>query len=100
MSSGGIKHDQNKPMIALLEPQYILGTAQVMTFGATKYGRENWKQDMPDAIFRLYSAAMRHLLAFQSGETIDPESGMSHLYHASANLMMLDHYMRLSEDGK
>jgi len=91
-----IKHDSEKPMISLIESQYIIGTAQVMTFGAKKYGRDNWKQGLE--MDRIYSAAMRHLLAFHGGEYIDPESGLSHLYHASAGLMMLDHYMRLGRE--
>jgi hypothetical protein len=89
----GIKHDSDKPMVHLLEPEFLLGMASIMTFGAKKYGENNWKQGIE--MTRLYSAAMRHLLAFHSGQEFDPESGQSHLYHASCNLMMLDHYMRL-----
>ncbi len=88
-----VKFDGKKPMVALVEPQYILGTAQVMTFGMSKYGKDNWKQNMDDAVLRLYSAAMRHMLQFREGEVIDPESGLSHLYHASCNLMMLNWYI-------
>jgi hypothetical protein len=32
---------------------------------------------------------MRHLVAYQSGEEIDPESGKSHLAHAQCCLIFL-----------
>jgi hypothetical protein len=32
---------------------------------------------------------MRHLLKFMGGEELDSESKMSHLIHATANLMIL-----------
>lgn len=97
-NTGAIKYDQDKPRIDLVEAEYILGTAAVMTMGAAKYGAHNWKQNLE--IERIYSAAMRHLLAFWKGEVIDPESGLSHLYHASANLMFLDHYIRMQQESK
>jgi hypothetical protein len=31
-----------------------------------------------------YDAALRHLMAWFDGETIDPESGLSHLAHVMA----------------
>ena len=37
----------------------------------------------------LYDATMRHLLAWMSGEDLDPESGLNHLFHAGASLNML-----------
>ncbi len=35
---------------------------------------------------------MRHLIAWISGESYDKESGINHLAHAAANLMMLLEY--------
>lgn len=87
-----LKFDDDKPMVALVEPQYILGTAAVMSHGARKYGKSNWKNNLE--MDRIYSAAMRHLLAFHDGQLNDPETGLSHLYHCSANLMFLDFYIR------
>lgn len=90
-----IKYDQDKPKVHLLEPTFLLGLAEVMTYGAIKYGEDNWKGGLD--VTRMYSAAMRHLLAYRSGEQLD-ESGYSHVLHAAANLMML-HYYSVGEVG-
>ena len=85
------KFDSEKPAVDLVCPAYILGTADVLTFGAHKYGRKNYLEGKgdPEYVARLYSAIQRHLLAFQMGELLDDESGKPHLFHASAGLAML-----------
>lgn len=88
------KDDGGKPMVSLVEPEYILGTAKILTFGATKYGKGNWKTATADDIERYRDALLRHLLAYLGGERIDPESGQSHLYHISCNVMFLDYFDR------
>lgn len=82
------KDDSGKILAAALEPKFLLGTANVLTFGARKYGRNNWKK-VEDRI-RYEDALLRHTYAYLSGEKIDVESGLSHLYHMSCNLMFLD----------
>lgn len=37
------KYDEGKIMPSLIEPAYIKGTAKILTFGASKYGKDNWK---------------------------------------------------------
>lgn len=88
----GLKLDHDKPRMELLEPEYLRGTADVLTYGAQKYAAENWRAGI-DAT-RLYGALQRHLNAFWSGEDVDPESGLPHLYHASCELMFLDWTVR------
>ena len=39
-----IKHDSNKIRVGLLEPAFVLGVAEVATFGANKYTKDNWKK--------------------------------------------------------
>ena len=90
---GGVKHDSGKPPITLLDRDFIEGTAQVMRFGAEKYGRHNWCGGMEHT--RLADAAMRHIIAWASGEDLDPESGLPHIDHASASLNMLRGNLRL-----
>lgn len=83
----GKKYDQEKPMVALVDPNWILEVAKVLTFGAQKYDEENWREGFKYK--RLLSALQRHILAFSSGEDLDPETGLSHLSHASCCLMFL-----------
>ena len=67
------------------------GCVEVLTFGAEKYARENWKK-VPDGKNRYFAALMRHLTAWQNGEKVDPESGKSHLDHAMCNLYFLKNF--------
>lgn len=93
----GLKYDDGKPMMHLLEPKWIVGTAEVLTMGAKKYAPNNWKRvnrkKYEDAIFR-------HLMAYLSGEKNDIESGKSHLYHINCCSMFLDYFDRKIQDSK
>lgn len=77
-----------KPSPAFIPPVAILEEAVVMALGASKYGPFNWNEFPVDAS-TYYSAAMRHLMSWFTGENIDPESGASHLAHARACLAIL-----------
>jgi hypothetical protein len=83
----GTKYDQDKPMMSLVRPEFTEGVAKVLTFGAQKYAPWNWAEGIEYS--RLLSAMDRHMNAFKKGENLDPETGLSHLYHASCCLMFL-----------
>ena len=87
--NGFIKHDKGKPMISLVEPSFIEGLAEVMTQGASKYGRDNWQECKEP--HRYLDALLRHTLKYWDGEKVDTESGKSHLYHIAFNAMALDY---------
>jgi len=91
------KHDNGKPMVSLVETEFILGVAQVLTFGAKKYDIDNWKNMEEKDLRRIKDSALRHTLAYTSGELLDPETGLSHAYHASCNLMFLDYFDKLKK---
>lgn len=50
-------------------------------------GTNNWRLGINNS--RLVASLLRHLSAYQRGENIDPESGLSHLDHIGANWMFL-----------
>lgn len=83
----GLKFDQDKPRMDLLDPSFTIGVAKVLTFGANKYEANNWRKGIQFS--RLISAIHRHLAAIQQGEFIDPESGEPHVYHIGCNIMFL-----------
>ena len=87
----GRKDDQEKNRLDLVQPEFIEGVGEVLTFGAAKYEPDSW-QKVEDAENRYYAAAMRHLMAYRKGEAVDEESGLSHLKHAATNLMFLLHF--------
>lgn len=86
-----MKFDGGKPRMALLTsgmPQGLLEIGKVLTFGAEKYAADSWKT-VANGEERYASALVRHLLAFQSGEKVDPETGLSHLAHLACNALFL-----------
>jgi hypothetical protein len=82
----GIKYDSEKPDYSLLPPLVLDEVVKVLTYGASKYSRENWRQ-LDDGKNRYFSAAQRHLWALRRGETHDEESGLSHAAHAICCMM-------------
>jgi hypothetical protein len=83
----GVKYDESKPPIALVDAEYIEGLAEVLGFGAKKYDADNWRKGI--SYRRLISAAYRHLGAINKGEDIDEESGFPHVYHLACCTMFL-----------
>ncbi|QMV32367.1 hypothetical protein T2_00050 [Ralstonia phage Elie] len=83
----GVKHDNNKPPLSLVDRHAIEEIGRVLAFGAQKYAAHNWRQGI--AYSRLLDAALRHLYAFADGEDNDPESGLSHIAHAGCCVVFL-----------
>lgn len=82
----GMKFDQGKPRVDLIDSRFLLELGEVLGFGAEKYGENNWQAIEPK---RYRAAALRHMYQYCSGEKVDKESGKSHLIHAACNLMFL-----------
>ena len=87
MSNNGIKYDEDKPPMALLSTVFLEEVSKVLAFGANKYAVHNWRKGIEYS--RLISAAMRHITAFNNGQDLDTETGLSHIAHASCCLMFL-----------
>lgn len=85
--AGGLKYDNGKPPMSLVDRHAIEEIAKVLAFGAQKYEAHNWRKGI--AYSRLLDAAMRHLFAFADGEDMDPESGLSHVAHAGCCIVFL-----------
>lgn len=83
----GIKYDQDKPRMDLLDSDALVGLAKVLTFGATKYAAHNWRNGINDS--RLVAALLRHISAINKGELVDPESGLPHIDHVGCCWMFL-----------
>lgn len=81
--SAGRKDDAGKVDYDLVPPTTLEALARAMAVGADKYGRRNYLE-VPEWSRRYYSALLRHLEAWRRGETLDVESGLSHLDHVLA----------------
>jgi len=95
--SGFVKNDGDKPMFDLIPPEVELEVAKAFTHGAKKYSANNYRKGTRWG--RYIAATRRHLNAWQLGEDLDPDSGLSHLAHALASLMML-RTLQLSKAGE
>lgn len=89
----GKKYDSGKADLSLIPLSAQIEEARGFMLGAEKYGRDNYKAGMES--HRLVAAALRHILAWEQGEDLDPESGASHLGHARCCLAMLLETSRL-----
>ena len=83
----GRKDDAGKTPYHLIAPELLESVGQVLEFGARKYAPRNWEHGM--AWSRPFAALMRHMWAWWRGEAVDPETGMSHLWHAGCCIMFL-----------
>lgn len=93
---GGVKYDQGKPPISLVDSEWVEGVAKVLGFGANKYDKHNWRGGI--SFSRLLDACLRHVAAINRGEDIDPESNLPHVFHASCCLMFLSWMMNHRKD--
>lgn len=84
----GVKYDGEKPDYSLLSFKALDEIVQVLTYGAKKYSRDNWKS-VPQFEQRYLAAALRHITAHARGELKDPETNLHHLSHATVSLMFL-----------
>ena len=82
----GKKNDDGKLRYDLVPVEAHEAMAQVFTYGATKYGDNNWQNVDSN---RYLAALFRHLNAWRKGEKMDSESGLSHLKHALTNVAIL-----------
>jgi hypothetical protein len=86
----GKKFDEGKPQLGLVPKSLLWAVGTILTFGANIYGRDNWRKGL--AWSRPYDALLRHLTAWWNGESLDLESGKSHLWHAGCELAFLIEY--------
>lgn len=92
----GVKHDQEKAPMQLLDPLALEGLARVLEFGAKKYAAHNWRGGL--SYSRLLGAAIRHTFAILKGEDTDPESGLPHVDHLGCCWMFLSNMMKTRPD--
>lgn len=71
----------------LIPWESIQELASVYEYGAKKYAANSWREVPKDPTTgaepheRYFDAMMRHIVKIQSGEEIDPESGLRHIAH-------------------
>ncbi len=96
MEKKGNKFDNGKPQLDLVDPTFILGIGEILTFGAEKYGANNWKKVKKH---RYIAAAFRHFLAIMKGELYDEQSNRHHALHVACNLMFIFYFDTQNKKG-
>ena len=81
----------DKPRWELLPLNLLAHVVDVYTAGAKKYGPNQW-QNLPDGYNRYKAALFRHLVAFESGEIRDPETGCLHMAQVVWNALAMLHF--------
>lgn len=87
MKSQADRYNSGKPKYSLLDLQSLEPCVRVLEFGAKKYARDNWKKGLN--LTEILDSLMRHVGALQSGEWLDPESGLPHIGHIQCNALFL-----------
>lgn len=84
----------NKPMMHLIETRFKEELAMLLTLGGFKYDFNNWKLAKKNEVIKYRDALERHMLAWDSGELIDKDTGLPHTIAIAFNSMAL-HYFNL-----
>ena len=82
------KEKEGKVPLSLIPTFPLMEIGRVLQYGSQKYEPNLWRTQPMSHRHRV-DAVMRHLLVFNEGEDLDPESGLSHLAHALCQLMFL-----------
>lgn len=92
----GLRYNDGKVRMDLLEPWAIEKLAEVFTYGAKKYADHNWLKGMSWS--KITASLDRHLSAYKHGVDFDEESGLLHAQHVAWNAMALLSYYKYHPD--
>lgn len=92
MDGSAMRYNTGKMDWSLVDFVSLEPLAEAMMYGADKYERDNWKKGQ--SVDGLKSSLLRHVFAYIDGEDFDIESGVHHLGHALANIMMTLYQLR------
>lgn len=92
-SKTGAQKGSKQAVLGDVAPEALLELAMAAGYGREKYDQYNYLKGMDHSL--MVNAAFRHILAHQSGEDIDEESGRYHLALGAWQLLaLLAHVIR------
>lgn len=100
LPKAAVKYDAGKPRFDLVPAHPLEQLAKLYTKGADKYEENNWLKGF--RFGRTFAALQRHAWAWQDGEDIDPETGLSHLAAVAWNAFALMEFQHrgIGEDDR
>jgi len=93
----GLRYNNGKLRYDLVEPRAHRDMVEVLTDGAIKYSDRNWENGM--SWTSVIASLKRHLIAIESSEDYDKESGRLHVAHLACNAHFLNAYYYLFPQG-
>lgn len=81
------KNDSGKAPLSLIPSKAQVEEAFVWKHGEGVHGRDNWRQGFQWT--RIIDAILRHATSYKEGQTLDPETGRSHMAHIRCDAAML-----------
>ena len=93
----GLRYNEGKNRLDLVPTSLVEEVGKVLTFGANKYGDNNWRSSMKWS--KCIASLERHLVAFKNGIDFDEESGLLHLSHLGCNVAFLLEYYKIFPQG-
>lgn len=85
------------PQLFWAPPAALIELAKVYGYGAGKYAPNNFRKGYKWSLS--YNSLLRHVLASEEGEDIDPESGLLHLAQAAWHCLTLIQFYFDKESG-
>ncbi len=95
--SNASRFDSGKVDWSQVPFQALEGMVRVLEFGAKKYSKGNWASGGGFDHSRVFNSLMRHLVAYQSGQDLDEESGLPHIDHVMCNSMFMAYYIKFPD---
>jgi hypothetical protein len=90
-SATGGEKGQKPAQMSTVDAVALLKLAEVGGYGGRKYEPHNYLRGYAWSLS--LDALFRHILAFESGEDFDPESGLPHVTHAAWHCLALTSFM-------
>lgn len=99
-----LRYNTDKPDYTFITRSIMDALARVMTYGAKKYARDNWKLSLGTEHHEQFQSdiiksLLRHAHAINDGELIDEESGLRHMDMVASNAMMWSTYQDHKEQA-
>lgn len=90
-----LRYNDGKVQWSLVDFKSLEPFVRVLEFGAKKYSKDNWKQEMD--LDKILDSAQRHMASMIDGENIDQESGLQHAAHVICNMMFYIYHYNKNE---
>lgn len=92
-----LRYNEGKVQWSLVDFPSLEPMVRVLEFGMKKYAKDNWKKHMD--LDKILDSTMRHIAALNSGESIDPESGLPHIGHIMCNAMFYSFHSKGTKES-